>query len=46
MEVVKKYGVRGAPTTLIFSPDGEEKQRLVGFLGPEEYLAELQKALG
>ncbi|MDI6854315.1 MAG: thioredoxin fold domain-containing protein [Deltaproteobacteria bacterium] len=44
MELVQKMGVRGAPTTLIFSPDGQEKHRFTGFQTPEEYLQELAKA--
>jgi thioredoxin-related protein len=44
MDMVQKYEVRGAPTTLLFSPDGQEKHRFVGFQTPEEYLKELQKA--
>jgi thioredoxin-related protein len=44
MDVVQKYEVRGAPTTLLFSPDGQEKHRFVGFQAPAEYLKELEKA--
>jgi len=44
MDLVQQMGVRGAPTTLIFSPDGQEKHRFVGFQTPEEYLKELDKA--
>ncbi len=44
MDLVQKYEVRGAPTTLLFSPDGQEKHRFVGFEAPEEYLKELKKA--
>ncbi len=44
MDLVQKMGVRGAPTTLLFSPEGEEKHRFVGFYPPGEYLKELQKA--
>jgi thioredoxin-related protein len=44
MDMVQKYEVRGAPTTLLFSPDGEEKHRFVGFQGAEDYLKELKKA--
>ena len=45
MDLVKKYEVRGAPTTLLFSAEGEEKHRFVGFLAAEEYLKELDKAV-
>jgi thioredoxin-related protein len=44
MDLVQKYGVRGTPTTLIFSPEGEEKHRFVGFMAPDAYLKELGKA--
>jgi uncharacterized protein YyaL (SSP411 family) len=44
MDLVQKLGVRGAPTTIIFSPDGKEMQRFSGFLAPPEYLQEVQKA--
>ena len=43
MDLVQKYEVRGAPTTLLFSPDGQEKHRFVGFQTAEEYLKELAK---
>lgn len=44
MDLVKKLEVRGAPTTIIFSPEGKELRRLAGFLPPQEYLRELQVA--
>ncbi|MBM4275715.1 MAG: hypothetical protein FJ134_14820 [Deltaproteobacteria bacterium] len=44
MDLVQQFSVRGAPTTLVFSPDGRELHRVVGFLPPAEYLAELDKA--
>ena len=44
MDTVQKYEVRGAPTTLLFSPDGQEKHRFVGFQSAEDYLKELKKA--
>jgi len=43
MDLVQQYEVRGAPTTLLFSPDGKEKHRFVGFQTAEEYLKELEK---
>jgi uncharacterized protein len=43
MDLVKKWEVRGAPTTIIFSADGKELHRFAGFLPPEEYLQELAK---
>jgi thioredoxin-related protein len=44
MDLVQKMGVRGAPTTLLFSPEGEEKHRFVGFFAADDYLKELDKA--
>ncbi len=44
MDLVQKFGVRGAPTTLLLDADGREIGRVVGFLGPAEYLSELKKA--
>jgi thioredoxin-related protein len=44
LDLVQKLEVRGAPTTLIFSSEGQELQRVTGFLPPEEYLKELNKA--
>ena len=44
MDLVQKLGVQGAPTTLIFSPEGKELRRLTGFLPPQEYLREIQRA--
>ena len=43
MDLVKQFEVRGAPTTILFSPDGEEKHRFVGFKEPQEYVRELEK---
>lgn len=44
MDLVQKLGVRGTPTTVVFSPEGEETHRFVGFMAPETYLKELEKA--
>jgi thioredoxin-related protein len=43
MDLIKKYEVRGAPTTIIFSADGKELHRFAGFFPPTEYLQELAK---
>jgi hypothetical protein len=43
MDIVKKFNVTGAPTTLIFSADGNELHRFAGFFPPEPYLKELEK---
>ncbi|MFP3867410.1 MAG: thioredoxin family protein [Desulfobacteraceae bacterium] len=41
MDVVNKFEVKGAPTTLIVSPQGQEQRRIVGFHAPSDYLKEL-----
>ena len=43
MDLVRQYQVTGAPTTLLFSPEGEEKYRFAGFFPAEDYLKELGK---
>ena len=43
MDLVRQFQVTGAPTTLLFSPEGEEKHRFAGFQPAEEYLKELEK---
>ena len=43
MDIVKKFNVTGAPTTLIFADDGNELHRFAGFFPPEPYLKELEK---
>lgn len=37
-ELVDKYGVKGVPTVVLFSPSGDETHRLVGYVGPDEML--------
>jgi thioredoxin:protein disulfide reductase len=41
--VVEEHGVLGVPTVLVFSSDGKEQRRLVGYVGPEEMLAVMRK---
>jgi len=43
MDLVRQYQVTGAPTTILFSPEGEEKYRFAGFLSAEDYMLELSK---
>ena len=43
MDLVRQFQVTGAPTTLLVSPEGEEKHRFAGFQPAEEYLKELEK---
>ena len=45
MEIVKKFNVTGAPTTLVFGADGRELHRFPGFYPPLDYLKELEKAI-
>ena len=42
-DLAKQFEVRGAPTTILFSPQGQEKNRIVGFKDPQDYLKELEK---
>jgi uncharacterized protein YyaL (SSP411 family) len=44
MDIVKKFNVTGAPTTLVFSPDGKELHRFAGYYSPAEYLEQLRKS--
>jgi len=41
-DLAQQMDVRRVPTTIIFSPDGREKHRFVGFLPPEDYLKRLR----
>jgi uncharacterized protein YyaL (SSP411 family) len=43
MDIVKKFNVTGAPTTLVFAPDGKEIQRFAGFYSPLDYLKQLEQ---
>ena len=43
MDLVQKFSVTGAPTTLIFSPEGKELHRFAGFYAPQDYLKEIDK---
>jgi thiol:disulfide interchange protein DsbD len=36
--VVERYDVRGVPTVVLLAPDGREKQRFVGYVGPQQLL--------
>jgi uncharacterized protein YyaL (SSP411 family) len=44
MDIVKKFNVTGAPTTLILGSDGKEIHRFAGYYSPLEYLEQLDKA--
>jgi thioredoxin-related protein len=43
MDIVKKFNVTGAPTTLVFEADGKEMQRFPGYYPPADYLKQLEK---
>jgi thioredoxin-related protein len=43
LDLAQQYQVTGVPTTLLFSPKGEEIHRFGGFQPAEEYLKELKK---
>ncbi len=40
--VRREFGVRGVPTVILFAPGGVERQRLVGYIGPDEMLAAMR----
>jgi hypothetical protein len=42
----KRFGVRWSPTVLILAPDGTEVRRIEGFLPEDEFLGQLNLALG
>ncbi len=46
-ELKKKYNIRGVPTLVFLTPDGQELNdlRVVGFMEKEEFLPRMQKAL-
>jgi thiol:disulfide interchange protein DsbD len=41
-ELVAKYDVKGVPTVILFSPDGDERQRMVGYVAPERLLSAMR----
>jgi thiol:disulfide interchange protein DsbD len=45
--LLQRYGLFGPPATLFFGSDGAERKdfRIVGFKGPDEFLAHLMQAL-
>jgi thioredoxin-related protein len=44
LDLAQQYQVTRVPTTLLFSPQGEEIQRLSGFQPAGDYLKELAKS--
>ena len=45
-DLVKKYGIEWTPTFLVADPDGNEVYRFVGYLPPEDFIAQLTLGLG
>lgn len=41
-QVVGEFGVLGVPTVIVFSSEGQEHRRAVGYVGPEELLAAMR----
>jgi len=40
--MMKRYQVKWTPTFVILDPDGREHHRMVGFLPPEDFMAQVQ----
>jgi len=45
IDLAKKHGVRAYPTMLVISADGEEIDRLLGYMPPDKFMAELTDLL-
>jgi thioredoxin-related protein len=45
-DLVKKYGIEWTPTFLVADPDGNEVYRFVGYLPPQDFIAQLTLGLG
>ncbi|MDP6418147.1 MAG: cytochrome c biogenesis protein CcdA [Candidatus Krumholzibacteria bacterium] len=43
--ILKQYGVRGMPTVIFFSPEGEEIERFFGFLNAKDLAVTMQRVL-
>jgi thioredoxin:protein disulfide reductase len=41
--LVERYQVRGVPTVILFSRNGDERHRFVGYVGPQEMLEAMRK---
>jgi thiol:disulfide interchange protein DsbD len=41
--LMSKYEIQGVPTTLMINSSGTVKRRKVGYVGPQEYLSDLQQ---
>jgi thiol:disulfide interchange protein DsbD len=41
----KKYGIKGLPTILFITPEGNILKRLIGYQGPDEFLKEMKNVI-
>ena len=44
--MVKRYGVKWTPTIIILDADGDEHHRFIGFLQPEDFIAQMTLGKG
>ena len=44
--LVRKASIRAFPTTIIVGPDGQERDRLVGYSGPQQFRRRISLAAG
>ena len=44
--LVNRFGVKWTPTIIIFDPEGNEHHRFIGFLPPEDFIAQLMLGKG
>jgi TolA-binding protein len=43
---VKRYAVKWTPTIIILDPDGDEHHRFVGYLPPDDFIAQIMLGKG
>ncbi len=43
LELARKFGVDSYPTTLFLDPDGNEMERILGYLPPDKFLLRVQR---
>ena len=41
--MLSDYEVLGVPTTIFFGPDGSERERIVGYIAPDDFLSVLER---
>ncbi|MGD9764441.1 MAG: protein-disulfide reductase DsbD family protein [Candidatus Binatia bacterium] len=41
--LTSRYDVKGVPTVILFTPGGDERRRLVGYVSPDEMLAAMRE---